>query len=239
MQTIKDGMIKADFVHHLQKCDVRGVAEASAALVARRQQRMIIDACMEVVHYVNPAYAFALLKLFKSCNTVDRTCKMVTLCFRGINEADGDVTPVDDKVSDTIAAIIRRSETRTVPHVEMLKALPLKIGKKWRGIASCCVRVIKERVPQRDHDASPDLLALLTGEVPASKKALALESEVDDEERRIEEIKLGVMWTYTRGPRSEEAIRSVAMEPEEKVVTYDGKHDPEVGGGQHGVLHLS
>jgi hypothetical protein len=41
MQTIEDGMIK---ICHLKKGNVQGVAENSSMLVARRQQRMIIDA---------------------------------------------------------------------------------------------------------------------------------------------------------------------------------------------------
>jgi hypothetical protein len=46
MQTIEDGMIKECLICHLKKGNVQGVAENSSMLVARRQQRMIIDASM-------------------------------------------------------------------------------------------------------------------------------------------------------------------------------------------------
>jgi hypothetical protein len=40
--------------------NVQGVAENSSMLVARRQQRMIIDASMELVQFMHPAYTTAL-----------------------------------------------------------------------------------------------------------------------------------------------------------------------------------
>jgi hypothetical protein len=48
MQTIEDGMIK-ECLMSSEEGNVQGVAENSSMLVARRQQRMIIDASMELV----------------------------------------------------------------------------------------------------------------------------------------------------------------------------------------------
>lgn len=238
MQTIEDGMIKKQLLVHMQKGNVQGVAETASTLVARRQQRMIIDANMELVQYMHPAYTTSLLRLFKTCNTIDLVAKLITVGFRAIREADGNTTPIDDKVSVTIDALIKRAEARPDRNVDILKGLPLKIGKKWKGIASCCVRVIKERIPQMDHEAGPQLLSLLRGEIPLSKKQAQEDDDIDTDEKRIEEIKLGILWTYTRGP----PLAQVEVErevPEDKVIAYSGQYDPGIGHRQQGVINLS
>lgn len=238
MQTIEDGMIKERLICHLKKGDVQGVAENSSMLVARRQQRMIIDSSMELVQFMHPAYTTALLKLFKTCNTIDLIAKLITISFRAIKEADGRETPIDDKVSVTIKSLIDKYGERSDRNVDILKSLPLKIGKKWKGIASCCVRVIKEKIPQQDHEAGAQLLALLHGEVPLSKKEALDAIDEDTEERRIEEIKLGILWTYTRGPPCTQPSVE-RSEPEDKVIRYSGQYDSRIGQKQEGVICLN
>jgi hypothetical protein len=240
MQTIEDGMIKADLVRFLRLCDVPGIAEATSLLVNRRQQRMIIDACMELADLMDPAYTSALLSLFKSCATLERTCKLVTISVRAIREAAGSTTPVDAKVAETIDALIGQAGGKSTLDVAILKGLPLKIGKKWRGVASCCVRVVRERIPQKDAEASPGLLALLQGELPAPKsRGPDAEPAVapNAHEVKRDEVKLGILWTYTRG-RAARAARHGDWEPEDKVIAYSGRAASDVGSQGQGILYL-
>jgi hypothetical protein len=77
MQTIEDGMIKKQLLIHMQKVTFKVCGETSSTLVARRQQRMIIDANMELVQYMHP-HTLLLLRLFKTCNTIELV-KLITV----------------------------------------------------------------------------------------------------------------------------------------------------------------
>jgi hypothetical protein len=48
------------------------------------------------------------------------------------------------------------------------------------GIASCCVRVIKEKIPQQDHEAGAQLLALFME--PLTKKEAV--DAIDEDSRK-------------------------------------------------------
>jgi hypothetical protein len=69
MQTIEDGMIKECLICHLKKvmsrCG-RELVHAGCTETTTYDHRR-----MELVQFMHPAYTTALLKLFKTCNTID------------------------------------------------------------------------------------------------------------------------------------------------------------------------
>jgi hypothetical protein len=124
--------------------------------------------------------------------------------------------PIDDKVSATIKNLIDKYGDRPDRKCRYTKEFPLKIGKKWKGIASCCVRVIKEKIPQQDQRVRSYWPCCMEKFLSLKKEAV---DAIDEDSRKdVEEIKL-----YLDLQHVDHRVLSTPVErsePEDKVIKF-------------------
>jgi hypothetical protein len=125
--------------------------------------------------------------------------------------------------------------------ISVLKSLPLKIGKKWNGIACCCVRAIKENIEQADLATNPALLRLFQDETVRDKSEhldkVKHAPNADGSTDIDSAIKFGVLWTFTRGksfdtPNTHRTVR------EDKIIKYSARTNLNLDKCGNGVVYI-